>query len=491
MKEKNRFSILLEHLLSMANIKNYILAQNLKYDESYISKWTSGKLLPTEKNYEKILQNISHCIVDSLTEDTIRSFYLEYQLYNKKDLEQAIYDHLETEYNYVRELKTSTGSEIASKITCYPELTLAQFISKMKHPSLRKVPDLDVCAIIDIMHLDVNYQLMIADINGVDSEEQLKFPGVHFSMFIAMENLVKDHTYTAVFLLNMLTNLSNINFDLYGGKQALGKIIFTVKDAYSISGMLIDKSHCLAVTTSEEPEIANSLHRKIKTLCNKETLLIRKTNAAEMMQNYEYEQSVFSLNQRWLIGHPTEHFLPDDLHAELVERYCKDMRPEELQKLNKLHALTKRVIENSPIRLLVHETAFTSFTVTGMLDFYGYKIQLDSEQRLRYMKHLYTLLTNKYHLEMKTIRGGLITDFQHIPDPTLFLSDSFCYLRLETTTPLYNICVPNKVIINNIFREFFDDIWNGEHYDAVENGNSLVTLIQHAIMSIEIMSETN
>ena len=92
---------------------------------------------------------------------------------------------------------------------------------------------------------------------------------------------------------------------------------------------------------------------------------------------------------------------------------------------------------------------------------------------------------------MKTIRGGLITDFQHIPDPTLFLSDSFCYLRLETNTPYYNICVPNKIIINDIFREFFNDIWNGEKYNLVENGNSLVALIQHAIMSIEIMSEMN
>lgn len=491
MKEKNRFSILLEHLLSMANIKNYVLAKALQYDESYISKWTSGKLLPTEKNYDKILQNISHCIVDSLTDDTLKAFYLEYQLYNKKDLEKAIFDHLETEYNYVRDLKTSTGSEIAPKITCYPELPIAQFISKMKHPSLRQVQNLDVCAMIDIMHLDMNYQLMIADINDVDSEEELKFPGVHFSMFIAMENLANDSTYTAVFLMNMLTKLSNINFNLYGGKQALGKIVFTVKDTYSISGMLIDKSHCIAVTTNEDPEIANALHKKIKTLCNRETLLFRKTNAVEMVQNYEYEQSIFSQNQRWLIGHPTEHFLPDDLHAELVDQYCKAMSPEEIKKVHMLHAMTKKVIENSPIRLLVHESAFTSFTVTGMLDFYGYKVQLTSEQRLRYIKHLYSLLTNKYNLEMKTIRGGLITDFQHIPDPTLFLSDSFCYLRLETNTPYYNICVPNKIIINDIFREFFNDIWNGEKYNLVENGNSLVALIQHAIMSIEIMSEMN
>lgn len=51
MKEKNRFSVLLEHLTSMANLKNYVLAKAVQYDESYISKWISGKSLPTEKNH--------------------------------------------------------------------------------------------------------------------------------------------------------------------------------------------------------------------------------------------------------------------------------------------------------------------------------------------------------------------------------------------------------------------------------------------------------
>lgn len=491
MREKNRFSILLEHLLSMANLKNYVLAKTLQYDESYISKWTSGKLLPTEKNYDKILQSISQCIVDSLTDETIEPFYAEYQLHNKSDLEKAVYDHLETEYNYVKDLKTSTGSEIASKITCYSELPLSQFIAKMKHPSLRKVQSLDVSAIVDILHLDTNYQLMIADFNTLNSEKSLKFPGVHFSMFINFDDAAKKPAYTAVFLMNMLTNLSNIDFNLYGGQQALGKIIFTVRDAYSISGMLIDNSHCLVVTTSEDADIVNSIYKKIKTLCNKETLLIRKTSMYEMMDGYEYEQSLFSQNQRWLFGHPTEHFLPDDLHQELLDIHCKNFKKDSRDKLIRMHNLTRKIIESSHIRILVYESAFTDFIVTGVLDFYGYKVQLTCDQKLRYVKHLYQMIEKRYSLELKTIRGGTITDFQHIPNPTLFLSDTFCYLRLETNNPMYNICVPNKVAVNDIFRQFFDFIWDDQKYNNVGDFKSLLSTIRHAIHSIEIMSEAN
>lgn len=46
MEDKNRFSILLEHLLEVAEVKNYTLAKRLQYDVSYISKWVTACCLP-------------------------------------------------------------------------------------------------------------------------------------------------------------------------------------------------------------------------------------------------------------------------------------------------------------------------------------------------------------------------------------------------------------------------------------------------------------
>ena len=489
MKEKNRFSVLLEHLLSVANLKNYALAKHLQYDESYISKWISGKSLPTEKNYEKVLLGISHCLVDSLDENALEFLLTEYQLNKRADLQKAIYDHLETEYNYVKDLKTSTGSEIASKITYYPELTLAQFIAKMKHPSLRKVQELDVCALIDILRLDKNYQLMITDFGNLSSSQELSFPGVHFSMFIDIESASKNPAYTSMFLLNMLTNLSNIDFDLYAGKQACGKLLFAVRDAYALSGMLYNNNNCISVTSCEETPIATELYKKIKNLCTKETLLVRRTSMKEMSETFDYEQSLFSKNQRWLFGHPTEHFIPDDLYSELLEQYCSDLPAQIYNKLIHMHQLTKKIIETAPIQLLVHSSAFTNFVVTGIIDFYGYKLTLNYQQRIKYMKHLHKLLTNKYNLSLRAIKGKVITDYQHIPNPTILLSDGFCYLRLDTHGDTYNICIPNKLVVNDIFHQFFDYIWNND--EELGRSHELLDVVQHAIYSLEIMYSTN
>ncbi len=490
MKERNRFSIILEHLLTMANIKNYTLAKELQYDESYISKWRSGKLLPTEKNYDKILSGISRCIVDTLVEENESSFFMEYQVYNRSDLQKAIFDHLETEYNYVKDLKTSTGSEIASPITYYPEMPISQFITKMKHPSLRKVRELNVYAMMDILHLDTSYQLMIADFGNLSTDKNLKFPGVHFSMFIDYSDVERKAIYTAVFLMNMLTTLSSIDFNLYGGKQAKDKILFTVRDAFSISGMMIDKSHCISVTSCEDTEIVNNLNKQVRNLCTTDNLLIRKTSTTEMLENHEYEQAVFALNRRWLIGHPTEHILPDDLHEELLLQVFGDASPVVLDKFRQMHQLNNRILKKSNIRILIHESAYNNFAVMSTIDFYGKKVHLNSKQKLTYIKYLYELMQTDHHLDVKMVRGGVIDDLQHIPDPTLFLSDSFCYMSLETKTPEYNICIPNKVGINNIFRTFFDDLWDRTEYTLDENHPlSFARLLQHILQAIELMSD--
>ena len=73
MAEKNRFSRLLKYLLSVADVKNYALAQELQYDVSYISKWTSGQMLPSEKYEKKILEKISSYIVDECSGDEVGS----------------------------------------------------------------------------------------------------------------------------------------------------------------------------------------------------------------------------------------------------------------------------------------------------------------------------------------------------------------------------------------------------------------------------------
>ena len=488
MKEKNRFSQLLERLMTMADLKNSTLAQKLQYDVSYISKWASGRVLPTEKNAEKIFRGISRCVVDALEESGRSVLYLEYQVERDNDLEQAIYDNLEAEYAYVRDQERTGSKEGGSKINYFPELTLSQFIAKMRHPDLRRVKDLEVVAVIDILELDHEYQLMIAELEKRPNVANLNYPGVHFSMVINLDERDENVTYNVVFLMNLLTNLSNVDFQLYANSRASGKIIFTVKGAYSISAMIATGNQCLAVTTCEEQSVCDAMHNRLKTFCSKESLLVRDTTMEELMGEYGYIQSLFARKLQWLLGRMTEHFVPEELFEELMDDFVRDNPWVDRAGMSKAGALTQKMMEESEIQILLHEDAITNFAVSGEIDFYNCKMRLNTEQRLAYMENLLALMERNPELDIRLIRGGLITDYQHIPNPTLFLSDSLCYLRLERKGNKNNIGVLNKMSVSEMFRKFFREVWAGKHHVEVSGRDTVREVTSHMIRSIRILN---
>lgn len=491
MSKKNRFSILLEELMSTADLKNYTLAKELQYDVSYISKWVSGRMLPSEKNLERILKTTSHCVVASLTEKTREGLYQDYQVDQVEDLEEAIYDNLIVEYNYVKHLKDDLGAEIAPKTSYFPELTLLQFISKMRHPVLRKVKSLKILAVIDILAMEHEYRLMIADIEGeqLTTKKDRKYFGVHFSMLIDLESGKQDCVCSAIFLMNMLTNCSNVDLQLYGSPQAHGKAIFLVKDLYSISGMLIDRNSCIAVTTSEDSKDCNVLYHKIKTLCRREMLLFRKIDMKEMLEQYDYIQSMLSKKLRWLIGHMTEHFFPKDLFEELLlqTNLCEKWGVS-CDKLRQIHSVTNSILKESPVQIMVYESAFTDFAVSGKLDFYNYSVVLTPNQRIQYMRNILDILEKNNHFQIKLICGRFVSDFQYIANPCLFLSDTISYLRLDNKNYQNNTMALNGISIKTMFSQFLSEIWNNRDGVVLDDRNTVKETIKHMIESIELLS---
>lgn len=482
MKEKNRFSSLLKHLMTIADVKNYALAKELQFDESYVSKMISGSLMPPKKTCEKVLRSISRCIVSSLDSDGRKTMMSEYQIIRERDLEAAIYDNLMAEYNYVMGLKEETGSEIAQKTTYFPEMTLAQFMQKTRHPVLRQVKSLDVIAAMDILALDRHYQLALAELESNENVVSKNYPNVHFSMLINLDANARQNTYNVTFLLNLLTNLSDIDFQLYSWPQAVGKLVFTVRDAYSVAGMVIDENHCISVTATEDPQNSNAIYDRLKSLCSSETMVVRKVSMEQMLTSSDYIRFLLGRNQRWLLGHVTEHMLPEDLFEELLTGYCEthEVEPENLRRI---HAMTRSVMEKMDIRVLVCEKALTDFAVSGELDFFNQKVTLTPKMRLRSLEYICKLPERNEKLQIKVLRTGAVSDIQHIPEPTMFLSDSMGYLRLARSGPENNVSVVNKMRAQEMMKDFFDEVWVAEKYRHIED---LTDLIYYVISMIQV-----
>lgn len=489
MKQKNRFSTLLERLMEVAELKNYTLANELQYDVSYISKWVSGRMLPSAKTDKAVLQGISHCLVKDGSEEGRQTLMSDYQVDNLEDLTCAIYDNLTAEYNYVRDTQNDTGNTVAPDTVFYPKLNMPQYLSKMNHPVLRRVNSLDIMAMMDLMYMERDYRIQIASIDSRTLMEQRRYPDVHFSMFIDLGSKKLDYIYDITFLLNMLTNMSHIDFKLYGGKQAFGKAIFTVKDEFAISGMLTDSNQCISVTVSEEPENSDTLYRYIQSLCTRERQLIVPATMREMLLGNHYTRSILSPHQRLRIGHMTERFLPDDLFEEVVAQLiptCKEVI--NLEELRWIHDLTQHSYTELPIQILFNASAFSDFTVTGELNFFNMKVILSPEQRLRYIQHISDLIRDNENLSVKLIYGRLISDFQYTANQCICLSDTASVLRLMASGQ-YSINQVNHADLKDAFNRYYEEIWNYPSDAVMSDRNEILAFLDHVLRQTRMINK--
>lgn len=490
MKQKNRFSNLLEHLMETTDLKNATLARELQYDVSYISKWLSGQL-PSAKTEQAVMTGISRCVVHKGSQAGCKTLSDEYQVTTMTDLEGAIYDHLMAEYAYVRNTQKDSASTISPKTLFFPKLTMSQYIARMHHPVLRRVKSLNIMAMMDLMAMDREYRMQITRIKSGSSSQQWRYPDVHFSMIIDLDTIQNDYVYDVVFLLNMLTDMTRIDFRLYGARNAYGRAIFTVKDEFSITAMLTQSQECMSVVITEDSESSNILYNTIQARCTRERLLLRKSTMAEMLASNDYARSLIATNQRMLFGHLTEQFVPQELLEAIIADPPAHEAVVTADQLRWFQSLALRRLEELPVQMIFYESALSEFAVDGILDFFNIKIHLTPAQRLQYIRNLRDLIYKNDNLSVKLIYGRLFTDFQYNANQYAFLSDNISYLSLDCTESTESLHIINNREMNKVFSCFFDEVWNSRQDVVISDRDEVLNYIDHIVQQIGLIAGLN
>ena len=459
MEDKNRFSILLEHLLEVAEVKNYTLAKRLQYDVSYISKWVSGRMLPAKKTEKRVMEGISACVVDEATDDGRNLLLREYSVSIPSDLKAAIYDNLIAEYDYLQEELDSGEARIGPYTDFWAELNMLQYLTKMAHPVLRRVSQLDIVAVMDLMEMAREYRLKVANLqNG---------------------QLVDQRSY------------DNVYFKLFGSTAAAGRAVFVVKGDFAITGLLVSHSRCAAVTATEDPQNCESLYDNFSKLCVRDDQLFRDTSMRQLISQYDYMHTLLASNLRWMFGHLNELLLPDDLFEEILtahEAELKDFLGATPAELRSVHNLAKGVVEETNIRILIYEAAFSSMAVSGELDFFSYKVSLTPDQRSRCISYVLQLCKQREKLEFRLISGRIVNDFQYVADPNMFLSGAASYLRLDNNCPINRIAMVNNSVMEDRLSEYFDQVWNLDDQNVTKERNAIAEHIHHVLQGIHLIT---
>ena len=452
----NGFAVELQKLLRITNTKSATLAKAVRYDLSYISKWLSGKMLPSEKNIDEVINNIITCICENGEEKLQTQYGCTGNL-----LKKQLSIELHKEYDKSRPKEVIESFKIARPI------------SEIVHTIDKNLCDVaSVVAVIDILSLPHDSRLVLAGIKeGHFSGER---NNQTYEMVISLDS--SDCVYDSIFLIHMLTSFSNIDFKLYCNPVARGKLIYSMDDAVLSAFVFPANKDCIGVG-----ELSNGkkIRQNLNTLIEQENLIFRRSSIMEMIDRKDYFRNLISPNIKWLIGHPTEQLLPQDIFKELIAGESNEAE------LRKLYALSQNILRNKTTKVMIYESTMTNIAVDGIIDFYNRPVKLKPQQILRCLDYYMDLAG--MGAEIKLIDGGFSEDFRYITNPCMFLSDLTCYLRLENNRYEDNILLLNDRGVKDLFNHFFDTVWIQRADVVMSNEKVIREKIKHYRKSAEVL----
>ena len=162
----------------------------------------------------------------------------------------------------------------------------------------------------------------------------------------------------------------------------------------------------------------------------------------------------------------------------------------DVAELRRIHNLLKNVLEENKVQIMIYESTFTNFVVSGELDFFNYKVTLTPMQRMRYMKYLLYVLNKNQNMEMKMVQRRFIANFQCTEQQSLYMSNAISYLRLDNYHYRNNIAILNRPVIVEMFNRFYYEIWNNQKDVVIEEKSEILNDIDHFMKAVLLLSKT-
>lgn len=470
MDHNNCFGQKLGQLLVAADIKNLTVAQNLKYDVSYISKWISGKAVPSKKNIESIANLVCSLVINNGSSAFKNQIRKEYNVDDdgllrdalKRDL-LAAYHETVGDFDYSKYV--NNASVVIRPEGQYP---LLQDYAK----SVDTAKPVEIAILADLFSLDHMSKLLLAGMEEHHFRVTRERSDIHLHFILDIEQLDGHSVYDVILFIHMLTNYSLLDFTLSQSKAAKGKLMFSVIKHYAGISMLTDNGQILCTVSSRDREVGHSIYDNIITYESPDQNLFSSLTLASMLETHEYMQLLLEKNNRWLVGHMMELFITKDLFDRLLEReFSEDNLAR--KEASRAYLIAQNLFAREDVFIMIYNSALTNFMLSGELDFFNKKVVLDAKERKVQLEHFKDLLDVQSDLRIKMISGGFSDDFRYITNPCIFLSDSINYLRLENNYYDKNILLIRDNKLREIFNTFYDKIWI-DRQDVVVSERQLI-----------------
>ena len=480
----NLFASHLEQLMIVSGVKNTLLAKELNYDTSYISKWITGKSIPSKKNIEKILLAISRILIKNATSSAKGELLERFNARNESELEDSICSFLRNSYyNQLREINEynyiNNASLNASSHGLFPLLTDYA-------DSLKEQTNLHISVMADLFSLEPMTKLVLAGIQNQRFALHAPRPDLKIDYIINTSTLSEASVYDILLLIHMTTCFSLTDFNIYHHADAQGKLIISVDEEFCGITLLSETTPYLCTTSTRDKKSAHNIYENIQNYAEPDKRIFANTDMDNLLISHQYIQSLLSQNTRWLVGHMSEQFISPELFARLSLQFFQG---ELLEESKRAYSLSANAIRTNQVQIMVYGLGLMHFALSGELDFFNHKVVLSPDEVRHELKHLQSLFQHIDTDHIRLINEGFSDDFNYITNPYICLSSSIGYLRLDNKQYTNNLLLVRDEFIQKMLDSFFSTIWNYHSDIVISNKETISQRLDTLLSASALFSE--
>ena len=436
-------------IFSRYGLKYTEVAQAVRYDASYVSKWVNSDLLPGQTAAADICGKIAEQAAASkwtpeaeretcrqeLFQELLAAYQADDRRKNgqKQERETAAVpperssDRRERLFSHFAQLREQTEEisvTVIGNILCMPEAEL-------------------------IFLMDLNHEL-----------GRLQFSRCTVDYFFPETEIGRFQSgVQAVSLLNLFMMQEGIEIRAYrSAVKHMGFMIFA--DGLRYTAQCRGNSRWIFESfDSEAGSVETALHTIERELLPTSRQIFQTSCLSVAKDEFGLVDRVFwGFHDRMLTGTVQSCFCSREL-MEFVEANVPAEKGALLARRRELYL--KALEEGQEIRCILYREALDRLAYEGVLTAGGSELQLSHMGRFLYLQELLRLLGKYPNLKVRIVDGYIVREIKHHQLPALFFGKESCSFRSYTGAEEKSCSFVNDTEFGRALRRGFDALWDG------------------------------
>ncbi|MDY2986361.1 MAG: hypothetical protein SOR77_01870 [Peptoniphilus sp.] len=470
----NKYSPVLKKMIDFTNIKLIVLANELDYDISYISKWCNASKLPSQKYIRTTNKKISEVLSREIFEQNkVLDFFLEFDiklpensnyLEDSKFIEEKINKILMKEYkdsikNY-DSVENNTRMVIGNSNI---KLFLSDVIQKQNLKNEEAFTDLLIT--MDFISDGVEYILnLISEVKNIN-----------IKIGLDVDDLEGEKSEKLKKLYQLLNDKSNLNVTMYKNSEFKYFNAIIAKNNFVINYSLDKNKKMEIISYSNDEEEVDKAYKILAAKFKNENILMKNVSSLEMNRS-GYRTDFYTDNHfNMFCCYGFEFLLPSEIIEDIAKKECENIKKRENKDFNvlenmlqikKLQIEWEEIFHERNINFFIPKVSLYKYIQTGKLVYIDTEYTMSIEQRKEHFFNVIRLMKKNKNIKIYIIDGEKVSgDFKefnigiYLNQKKFFIKN---YARFFKNLEPFIHTVIDKNLVDGV-NKFLENLKNGDN----------------------------